>query len=370
MKLKNTISIALCTVASFISVSAFAVDKDAIAARLASQLHDSVNLNQQLQQIERSHTPIRVNTFLAPQSFLAPQGMQAPQAVSDSTEMWLFLPADRALNDDMSDLVVAYPPSGDEASWTEVTGYTLSGDKTSLAVDQEPNVPVLVVDDNGYYAMKEGMEKLNALLQENGLQESGLQESGLEKGLREKASAAPQQGVQVQAATGFDATKLTKVSVKDTKEPWIKGPAEIYSLVTGVVTNNKPQVIAVEMPYLDYKETNYYPNQIVINWSAYDYRVVDLLMYEHDSGTNYKTLVQALVSAIGAAGSLAGWPPSSAVAEITNRVIAAMPDSVFVDDDDFVDACYTLERGKSYADFHCSADNATISMEPFFVEPN
>ncbi|WNJ97184.1 DUF3103 family protein [Vibrio ruber] len=350
MKLKNTISIALCAVASFTSVSAFAVNKDAIAAQLASQLHDSDNLNQQIQQIERSHTPIRVDTFLAPHSMLT------ERSVGDNTEMWLFLPADRALDDDMSDLVVAYPPSGDEASWTEVTGYTLSGDKTSLAVDQEPNVPVLVVDDNGYYAMKEGMEKLNALLQKSGLQE--------------KASAAPQQSMQAQSATGFDATKLTKISVKDTHEPWVKGPAEIYSLVTGVLTDNKPQVIAVEMPYLDDKEATYYPNQIVINWSAYDYRVVDMLMYEHDSGTNYKTLVQALVSAIGAAGSLAGWPPSSAIAEITNRVIAAMPDSVFVDDDDFVDACYTLERGKSYADFHCSADNAAISMEPFFVEPN
>ncbi|QMV16299.1 DUF3103 family protein [Vibrio spartinae] len=350
MKLKNTIAVALCAAASFISVSAFAVDKDAIAARLASQLHDSANLNQQMKQIERSHTPIRVNTFLAPKSMLSRQSIGA------TTEMWLFLPSDRALNDDMSDLVVAYPPSGDEDSWTQVVGYTLSGDKVSLAVDQEPDVPVVVVDDNGYYAMKESVKKLNTLLQENGLQE--------------QTANAPRLSTQANEATGFDATKLTKVNVNNVREPWIKGAAEIYSIVSGVLSGNEPQIIAVEMPYLDDKETNYYPNQIVINWSEYDYRVVDMLMYEHDSGTNYKTLVQALVTAVGAAGSLAGWPPSSAIAEITSRVIAAMPDSVFVDDDDFVDACYTLERGKSYADFHCSADNAVISMEPFFVEPN
>ncbi|KUI97758.1 hypothetical protein VRK_33210 [Vibrio sp. MEBiC08052] len=350
MKLKNTISIALCAAASFTSVSAFAVNKDAIAAQLASQLHNSGHLNQQIIQIERSHTPIRVNTFLAPQSMLA------HQSIDETTEMWLFLPSDRALDDDMTDLVVAYPPSGDEDSWTKVVGYTLSGDKVSLAVDQEPNVPVLVVDDNGYYAMKESVKKLNTLLQENGLQA--------------KTSHTPHFSAQANEATGFDATKLTKVNVNNVREPWIKGAAEVYSVVTGVLSGNEPQIIAVEMPYLDYKETNYYPNQIVINWSEYDYRVVDMLMYEHDSGTNYKTLVQALVAAVGEAGSLAGWPPSSAIAEITNRVIAAMPDSVFVDDDDFVDACYTLERGKSYTDFHCSADNAVISMEPFFVEPN
>ncbi|SHE41204.1 DUF3103 family protein [Vibrio gazogenes] len=349
MKLKNTIAVALCAVASFISVNAFAVDKDAIAARLASQLHDSVNLNQQIKQIERSQTPIRVNTFLAP------QGILSSRSIGGTTEMWLFLPSDRALNDDMSDLVVAYPPSGDEDSWTQIVGYTLSGDKVSLAVDQEPDVPVLVVDDNGYYAMKESVKKLNTLLQENGLQE--------------KTAQAPRLSTQTEA-TGFDATKLTKVNVNNVHEPWIKGAAEIYGIVSGVLTSNKPQILVVEMPYLDNKETNYYPNQIVINWSEYDYRVVDMLMYEHDSGTNYKTLVQALVTAVGAAGSLAGWPPSSAIAEITSRVIAAMPDSVFVDDDDFVDACYTLERGKSYADFHCSADNAVLSMAPFFVESN
>ncbi|MDW6005063.1 DUF3103 family protein [Vibrio mangrovi] len=349
MKLKNTISIALCTAASFASVSAFAVDKDAIAAQLASQLHASTNLNQQVQRIERSHTPVLVNTFLAPQSILP------TQSVGTTTEMWLYLPSDRALNDDMSDLVVAYPPSGNEDSWTTIEGYTLDGAKVSLAVDQEPDVPVLVVDDDGYYAMKDSVKELNTLLQQSGLQ---------------KVSPESLLNTQVNAAAGFDSTKLTKVRVKDVHESWIKGPAEVYSLVTGVLSGNEPQILAVEMPYLDYNETDYYPNQIVINWSEYNYRAVDMLMYEHDSGTNYKELVKVLVTAVGAAGSLAGWAPSAAVAEISNRVITAMPDSVFTDDDDFIDACYTLERGKPYTGFHCSSDNATISMEPFFVESN
>jgi hypothetical protein len=350
MKLKNTISVALCTAASFASVSAFAVDKDVIAEQLASQLHASANLNQQIQQIERSHTPVLVNTFLAPQSVLS------TQSIGTTTEMWLYLPTDRAMSDDMSDLIVAYPPSGDEDAWTKIEGYTLSGDKVSLDVDQEPNVPVLVVDDDGYYAMKDTVKKLNTLLQKNGLQKKPSLESLL--------------STQANEAAGFDSTKLTKVRVKNAHEHWIKGPAETYSLVTGVLTGNEPQIIAVEMPYLDYKNTDYYPNQIVINWSKYNYRAVDMLMYEHDSGTNYKNLVKVLVTAVGAAGSLAGWAPSVAISEITNRVVTAMPDSLFTDDDDFVDACYTLERGKSYTDFHCSSDNATISMEPFFVQAN
>ncbi|SHO59356.1 DUF3103 family protein [Vibrio quintilis] len=350
MKLKKTISVALCTAASLASVSAFAVDKDVIAEQLASQLNASANLNQQVQQIERSHTPVLVNTFLSSQSVLS------TQSIGTTTEMWLYLPSDRALSDDMSDLIVAYPPSGDEASWTEIEGYNLSGEKVSLDVDQEPSVPVLVVDDNGYYAMKDSVTKLNTLLQKNGLQK--------------KASLESLLSTQASAATGFDSTKLTKVRAKDVHENWIKGPAEAYSLVTGVLTGNEPQVIAVEMPYLDYKKTDYYPNQIVINWSKYNYRAVDMLMYEHDSGTNYKDLVKVLVTAVGAAGTLAGWAPSAAVAEITNRVITAMPDSIYTDDDDFIDACYTLERGKTYTDFHCSSNNATISMEPFFVEAN
>ncbi|SHO59355.1 DUF3103 family protein [Vibrio quintilis] len=350
LKINSMLSTALCTAAALTSLQAFAIDKSAIAEQIASQLHASANLNTEVQNIERSHTPILVNTFLNTEHKLA------KEEVGNTTEMWLYLPKDRALSDDMSDLVVSYPPAGDEKSWTEAEGYSLDGDKVQLDVNNAPDVPVVVIDDHGYYAMKSKVSNLNKMLKKNGLQK--------DMPLPSVTTAA------TATATGFESSKITKIKFADTKESWLKGPAEMYALVTGVLSKNKPQIVAVEMPYLDYNETTYYPDQIFINWSIYDHAAVDMLFYEHDNDTNYKQIVQALVTAVGAAGSLAGWPPASAIAEITNRVIAAMPDSWYTDQDDFADSCYTMLKGKTYKDKICAAQNVKFDMEPFFVDAN
>ena len=40
------------------------------------------------------------------------------------------------------------------------------------------------------------------------------------------------------------------------------------------------------------------------------------------------------------------------------------------DDDDFVDACYTIEKFKRYTDHNCAGGNARVNMEHFFVQSN
>ncbi|CAM4021779.1 hypothetical protein VA7868_02860 [Vibrio aerogenes CECT 7868] len=347
LKLNSMLSTALCTAAALTSLQAFAIDKSAIAEQIASQLQESANLNNDIQNIERSHTPVLVNAFLNSEHKLSADD------IGENTEMWLYLPKDRALSDDLSDLVVSYPPAGDEKSWTEAEGYALDGDKVQLDVNHAPDIPVVVIDDHGYYAMKDKVNHLNKMLKKSGLQKD-----------------MPLPSVTTAAATGFESSKITKIKFADTKESWLKGAAEMYALVTGVLSKNDPQIVAVEMPYLDYNETTYYPDQIFINWSIYDYAAVDMLFYEHDNDTNYKQIVQALVTAVGAAGSLAGWPPASAIAEITNRVIAAMPDSWYTDQDDFADSCYTMLKGKTYKDKICASQNVKFDMEPFYVDAN
>ncbi|MEI8631111.1 DUF3103 family protein [Vibrio sp. PP-XX7] len=123
-------------------------------------------------------------------------------------------------------------------------------------------------------AMKDNAKQLNTLLQASGLQQK-TEQPALSLSAKETATTA-----------GFDSSKLTKIRLEDDHDK-VKGAAEVYALVTGVLSQNEPlQVLAVrEMPYLDNDKTDYYPNQIVINWSAYDYRVVDMLLYESDNGT-------------------------------------------------------------------------------------
>ncbi|WP_427168863.1 DUF3103 family protein (plasmid) [Streptomyces sp. C1-1] len=50
------------------------------------------------------------------------------------------------------------------------------------------------------------------------------------------------------------------MELSDDEEPWIKGDAEIYTLVTGFGQDGKLRVDPVDMPYLDNERTVYRPN--------------------------------------------------------------------------------------------------------------
>jgi len=80
--------------------------------------------------------------------------------------------------------------------------------------------------------------------------------------------------------------------------------------------------------------------------------------------------VTVLLSAVGAAGSLAGVPMIQAVTEIANRIIEALPASVFTNDDDYVDTFYTVEETVTYTNLAGAGRNATASFTPFFLQSN
>ena len=106
------------------------------------------------------------------------------------------------------------------------------------------------------------------------------------------------------------------------------------------------------------------------NWSNFQFQAANIQLFEHDSNTSYQDLITAIISAVGAAGSLAGIPTVQAITDIANRIVAAIPTSVFSNDDDFVDTFYTLEETKTYTGLVGAARNATVSLTPFFVVAN
>jgi hypothetical protein len=150
----------------------------------------------------------------------------------------------------------------------------------------------------------------------------------------------------------------------------ISGAAEVYAIASGVVGDNAPQLRIVELPYLDNDGTTYTPNQIILDWNDYAFQAANLQLFEHDDNTSYQQLVTALVTAIGAVGSLAGYPAVQAITEIANRVIAAMPAGWFANDDDYVDSFYTIEKTRSYVGLVGAGRNATVTLQPFFLESN
>jgi hypothetical protein len=248
-------------------------------------------------------------------------------------------------------LRVAWAPSGDEASWTEIPAYMLGGARVSLDPQRAPEVPVLVVETHGRLTMLQNIEKANNLLQQAGLQ-------------RAPSKSGPLH------ATNIQTTQLTSIRLANDQEPWISGAAEIYAIVSGVVGSNDPQMMIVDMPYLDHDNITYSPNQLIVNWSNFQYQVANIQLYEHDDNTSYQDLVIAIVAAVGAAGSLAGYPVVQAITEIANRVIAAMPSSVFTNDDDYVESFYTIQQTQTYTNLVGAGNNATISIRPFTVVSN
>jgi hypothetical protein len=262
-------------------------------------------------------------------------------------EIWLREPEGGS---DSARLLIAYAPAGNERTWTEIPAYTLGGARVSLDPRHAPDAPVLVIETHGRLAMRKGIEEANLALQRAGLQ---------------------QPAVRIASATSIPTTRLDSIRLQNDQEPWISGAAEVYAVVSGVLdASNSPQLKIVDLPYLDHDGTTYRPNQIVVDWTNYAYQAVNIQLFEHDDNTNYQDLVTVLISAVGAAGSLAGYPVISAIAEIANRIIAAIPSSAFTNDDDYVDSFYTIEKTRTYTGHVGAGQNATVSLTPYLLLAN
>jgi hypothetical protein len=179
----------------------------------------------------------------------------------------------------------------------------------------------------------------------------------VEQELAAKGLTAPKKA---QAAGGFWTSKITAVRVSDDEEPWAKGDAEMFTLVTGFGLDGKPVVNTVTMPYLDTDGKIYRPNQILVNWSTYKYNLADAVMMEDDGDTNYRALAQALTTALLTITDQGAYKP------LVDAVIAAIPDSWWTDDPDFVDAWYTLARNDNGVR-HGSRRNGWMGLTPYYV---
>jgi len=238
-----------------------------------------------------------------------------------------------------NDLLVSYIPSGNEKSWKYIEAFDIRGGIHHLDVYQPPKGQVLVVGLNARKDLRAGIALMNEELRKAGMQPSFSQREGLK------------------------VAKLDYIYLKDDKEPWISGDAEIYALVNGISPQSeKASVIAVDMPYLDHDKTNYYPNQVLIVWNNYRYKAANINLYEHDDSANYKQIVAMLIKEIGKVV-----PEYQYIAEIASKIVQLMPNEWFTNDDDYVDVYYTLEQGKSYTNYQGVSRNAKMTLVPYVI---
>ncbi|MET8786780.1 DUF3103 family protein [Streptomyces sp. NPDC004589] len=244
---------------------------------------------------------------------------------------------------------VAAATSDDDA--TTVTAYDSRGRAHTLDARTAPAHPVYVVDIDGSKALAAGLGVLNDELAHYGVDSAAPASRKASEALS-RASAA---------AGGFWTTRITSVELSDDEEPWIKGDAEIYTLVTGFGQDGTVRVDPVDMPYLDNDGTVYRPNQILVNWSLYKYNLADAVMMEDDGSTNYRDLAKAIATALLTIADQGTYIP------LVNAVLDAIPDDWWTDDPDYVDSWYTLaqsDNGTRYG----ARGNGWMTVEPYFVQ--
>ncbi|MFB7470995.1 DUF3103 family protein [Kitasatospora sp. NPDC056184] len=222
-----------------------------------------------------------------------------------------------------------------------VRAYDTAGRTHGLDAATLPARPVYLVDIDGAKATEAGTAVLQRELAARGI------------------APAAQAPTAAQAA-GWWGTKITSVEVKDDEEPWFKGAAEMFSLVSGFGLDGKVRVDSVAMPYLQYDGTTYYPNQILVNWSNYKYNLADVVLMEDDGDTNYLALAQAVAAVLLTIADQGAYIP------LVNAVLAALPTSWWTDDPDYVESWYTLAR-TSTGRLNGARGNGWMTVEPYWV---
>jgi hypothetical protein len=264
-------------------------------------------------------------------------------------EVRLHVPAGQAMPLRLADLKVAFEPAGEERTRTRLEAFDADGNVHVLDPREEPNSPILVVDVDGREDMRSGIEVMNQVLRDHGMQEQAV--------------------VDASVAGGNELTVLKQIVVKDDEEPFTAGDADIYAIESGINTNgDKPLLVIHDMPWLNDSKVTYYPGQPVVFWSNHALGVANLQLMEQDDNVDWvKKALELIASVSRAVGTIE--PTSAVVSAIAEAVLAAFPDGVFTNEDDYVDSYYLLERGKAYTNREGARANATATFEPYSLNP-
>lgn len=251
----------------------------------------------------------------------------------------------------------AFEPKGNESSWSYVEAFDSVGNSHLLNVNELPTRPVFVIDIDSREDMKAGIELMRSVFAKMGQSPRSV---NVEKQTTEKAA--------YDTKAVLETSQLKKISVKDDQESWVSGKAEMYAIVTGIDASRADPILdVVDMPYLDHKDTNYYPNQIMIYWERYRWNAADMLIMEQDDNTNYQDLAVQLANTAASIMRVIPDPTVQGLAvlgTLTAELLKAMPSHWFSNDDDYVDTFYTIQKGMTYTGRYGAAANARMNMSP------
>ena len=273
-------------------------------------------------------------------------------------ELWIQKPNSKTI--DYTNLLVSFAPDGDEKSWAKIEAYNLDGEIVYLDSKKIPDVPVIVIETKGFETLKAEVDYMNHQLQINGLQNSRFLSSQMNLNPSSKTNS------------GLETTKLDRIKLNNDEEPWISGAAEIYAITSGIKNNNnEAEVKIIPMYYLDHEGTTYYTNQIMLFWEDYKYQAANIQLFEKDDNYNFKELVKPIIDGIfQIVGTVTGQSWVNTLGQIAGAILQVMPDEWYINNDDYVDSFYTIEKNRTYSNHRGARGNATVTLSPLFIPNN
>ncbi|HEX5542958.1 MAG TPA: DUF3103 family protein [Micromonospora sp.] len=162
---------------------------------------------------------------------------------------------------------------------------------------------------------------------------------------------------------GYYATMINAVYLNDSKEPIVRGAAEIFSIVAGFRADGKPAINIVDMPYLDHGKTTYYPKQLLVHWPTgkYLHNTVDVIMMEDNGSRDYQQLANALAAELAHISGKNGWVP------LAQPILNALA-SIGVADVKHVDSWHKLTPN-STGRHHGVQANGWMDLFRYYVPP-
>lgn len=267
-------------------------------------------------------------------------------------EIWI---SNKQETTDFSNVLYSFAPEGKESEWTAIEAYTADKELVYLDPNEAPNVPVIVIETDGQEALKKEVDYMNKYLQDKGLQDKGIQDIGLSKNSETQGKS--------RKASGYK-TRLDKIRLNNDREPWIRGKAEVYAVISGLDKYGKRakgKVKVLAMDYLDHDKRDYHPKQTLIDWNQYKHNEAVVVFYEKDDNRSYKLIVAGIAElVIRVTLTIAGVP--SILVDIFAGLVILMPDKWFTNNDDHIDSFYKIRRGQAYTNAYGSKRNARITL--------
>lgn len=224
-----------------------------------------------------------------------------------------------------SKLVLAYDPEGHEHRF---------------ALDDVPDVPMLIVESDSAAAVRAGTAVINEAFRTHGLQPAPR--------FSRFSSAGP-----LNRTSTEELTVLKSIYLFNDQEPNIQGDAEVYAIVSGVDHEGKPLLVTKDMPWLDHDKRWYKPQMDLINWTSHGTNYANVQFFESDGNTNFKDLAVAVTKAVGDLSLIVApeAPPAAivaGVAKVGEHILSAMDSKWFENADDYIESFYVIERGGNY----------------------